>query len=73
MKTTDLEKAQNLIAAVRNKTATFDKLDKEAGFATPSDVGINEVVKTAKEALMAALVRRNWGAVAEVYVLLDKV
>lgn len=63
-------RAQELIGAAIERVAAFDAIDKRHGMATPADVGVTEIIRTAEAALVAALNTEDWTCVADAVVML---
>ena len=61
-----------MVKKARKKNASFDKIDRKSGFATPSDKGRRSTMATARTAIEAAIRTCDWDIVAEAYVLLEE-
>lgn len=58
------------IAAARNRNCWRDAADRRFGFATPSEIGVGELIATARSAIESAIKTGNQDFAAEAYVFL---
>jgi hypothetical protein len=66
----DTSKAQRLIQAAGQRQASFDRIDRNGGFAAPSDCSLRLQLKTVEAALLAGINRSDWTCAADALVLL---
>ena len=64
--------AKILIENAKKRVAGFDAIDANSGFATPQEVGSNEVIHVCLAALEAGINTGSWDCVADAFVMLGQ-
>ena len=63
---------EELMRVARLTNKRRDRDEREVGFATPSDGGPGEIIKTAMFAIEAGIRSKDWSCVAEAQALLEE-